>query len=77
MQWLVHVAEFVVCRRRPQLVGVDGIEMGRVHRILDFGYVRGRYTTHALLEIDAREKWMLFDLVRVLTQATIGARAQL
>lgn len=77
VQRLIHVAELVVGGRSAQFVRVDGIEVRRVHRVLDFRYVRRLDAAHAILEVDSREERMLFYFVRVLAEPAVGARAQL
>lgn len=77
VQRLVHVAELVVGGRGAQFIRVDGVEVRRIHRVLDLRYVRRRDAAHALLEVDAREERMLLHLVGVLAESTVGARAQL
>lgn len=63
--------------RVAQLVGVDRVEVGRVRRVFDAGYVGRHLAAEALLEVDALEERMALQLVRVLPQAGLLAGAQL
>lgn len=60
-----------------QLVGIDGVEVAGVRGILYPRYVRSHLPTQSLLEVDVGEKRVALHFVRVLTQPTIRAHAQL
>lgn len=70
----------VVAVVAPELVGVHGVEVGRVRTVGDLGYVRRRMRLlpHVHAEVHAPEKAVRFDLVcPVLAQTVLGPAAQL
>lgn len=70
------IAAHRVCRI-VQLVRIDGIEIARVRRVFDLRDVGRLLRAQVLAKVDALEERMRLHLVRVLSQPTISATAQL
>lgn len=60
----------------PAIFRLYGIEIGRVRRMVDFRNVRRGELANSTTEIDARQKWMLLDFVRIFAQPLVRTGAQ-